>query len=419
MVKRVWIIGVILIGIILGSIAFFTFINISHDTTIRSEKKTVSVSVNMTKKIHSLPMMYRADAARTGNYNYVSGGITPKGRLKWKYKLDYYAPASPTVWEDTVYLMTSHNGSFAINASTGVFKWNNRDIGYSPDSPAVAEGRVFAQAWYFYSLDADTGEVMWRYQGGNSFHSFPAIANNTVYIGNGDKNLYAFDPETGRVRWNYTTIGSVNTLAVADKTVYLTSVQIVNITVAKGMDRSNDRIETDNRIYALDVDTGMLKWEFTPRGMISYCGPAVADGILYVGTDYTDNVLYALDARTGKIRWNRTINVSISSPAIAEGTVYIGSEDSNLYALDAKTGEQKWKFSVRESEMPGGVVSSPAYAEGVIYFGDLNGNLYALDAKTGALRWEFTAGGYIWSSPAVSNGVVFFSAGDGYLYAIE
>lgn len=419
MVKRVWIIGVILIGIILGSIAFFIFINISHDTTIRSEKNPIRVSVNTTKRFHSPPMMFRADAARTGNYSPVSGGIILKGQLKWKYELDNSAPRSPTVWEDTVYLMAPHNGSFAINATTGVLIWNNRDIGYSPDSPAIAEERVFEQAGYFYSLDAETGDVMWRYKGGNSFHSFPAIANDTVYIGNGDKNLYAFNPETGQVRWNYTTIGSVNTLAVADNTVYLTSVQIVNITVAKGMDRSKDRIETDNRIYALDADTGMLKWEFTPRGMISYCGPAVAEGILYVGTDYTDNVLYALDARTGKIRWNRTVNVSISSPAIAEGTVYIGSEDSNLYALDAKTGEQKWKFSVRESEMPGGVVSSPAYADGVIYFGDLNGNLYALDAKTGTLRWTFTAGGYIWSSPVVSNGVVYFSDGDGYLYAIE
>jgi outer membrane protein assembly factor BamB len=417
MAKRVWIIGAIILGIIIVRIAFFAYDNTSPKTMIEREKNPVSLNGKTTSGFQSPPMMFRADAARTGNYSPVSGGVIPKGRLKWKYELDYSAPKSPVVWEDTVYLMAPHNGSFAINASTGVLKWNNRDIGYSSGSPAIAEGRVFEEAWYFYSLDAETGAIEWRYQGGNSFHSLPAIANGTVFIGNGDKNLYAFDPETGRVRWNYTTIGSVNTLAVADNIVYLTSVQIVNITVAKGMDRSKDRIETDNRIYALDAENGTLKWAFTPIGHISYCGPAVANGILYVGTEY--NNLYALDARTGEIRWNRTVNVSLSSPAIAEGTVYVGSGDNNLYALDAETGAQKWKYAVKESKMPGGIVSSPAFADGVIYFGDLNGNLYALDAKTGALRWNFTAGGYIWSSPAVSNGVVYFSSGDGYLYAIE
>ncbi|MDO9324442.1 MAG: PQQ-binding-like beta-propeller repeat protein [Methanoregula sp.] len=419
MVKRIWIIGAIILGMTILCIAFFAYENFSPDTMIGSEKNPIRVSVNTTKGFQSPPMMFRADPACTGNYSQVSRGIIPLGRLKWKYKLDSSAPASPTVWEDTVYLMTPHNGSFAINASTGVLKWNNRDIGYSSGSPAIAEGKVFEQAGYFYSLNAETGAVGWRYQGGNSFGLFPAIANGTVYIGNGDKNVYAFDPETGRVRWNYTTIGSVNTLAVADNTVYLTSVQIVNLTFAKGIDQSKDKIETDNRIYALDADTGMLKWKFTPHGMVSYCGPAVADGILYVGTDYNDNNLYALDTRTGEVRWNRTINVSISSPAVAEGMVFVGSDDSNLNALDAKTGAQKWKFTVQESKMPGGIASSPAYADGVVYFGDLNGNLYALDAKTGALRWKFTAGGYIWSSPAISNGIIYFSSGDGYLYAVE
>jgi len=416
MLKRIWIIGAILLVVTVISTAFFLIQNDIQSVTMTRDQKS-SETVKTTNTFQS-PMMYRADAARTGNYNNVSGGIVPKGQLKWKYELDSYEPGPPIVGQDAVYLITPLNGTFAINATTGVLIWNNRDIGSSTSAPAVAGGSVFIPPWDLYSIDAETGSVRWRSKGGNSFHSSPAFAYGSVYIGNGDKNLYAFNPETGQVRWNCTTIGSVNTVAVADGRVYATSIH-KNITVAKGMDRSKDIIKTDSRVYALNVKDGTQKWVFTPLEMLSYCGPVVADGIVYIGTDFNNNILYALDAQTGAILWNQTINISLSSPAIAEDTLYIGSEDNHLYALDAKTGAQKWKFSVRESEMPGGVVSSPAYADGVIYFGDLNGNLYALDAKTGTLHWTFTAGGYIWSSPFVSNGVVYFSGGDGYLYAIE
>jgi len=32
-----------------------------------------------------------------------------------------------------------------------------------------------------------------------------------------------------------------------------------------------------------------------------------------------------------------------ATPAIADGTVYIGSYDGKFYAFDAKTGALKWK----------------------------------------------------------------------------
>lgn len=417
MVKLLWIIGVVLlIGLIITTIPFLTN-NHALSGTIAGDQ-TSPATVKTTNNSQS-PMMYRADAARTGNYNPVSGGIVPKGQLKWKYKLDIYEPGPPIVWEDTVFLITPLNGTFAINATTGDLQWNNNEkgLGKSTSAPAAARGRVYLSPWNFFSLDAATGEVLWRYKGGNSFGSSPAISNGSVYIGNSDWDLYAFDAETGIVRWKYnTTIGSVKTVAVAEGKAYLTAIYI-NRTFSEGLDRSKDKIETYSRLYALDADTGKLNWRFTPIGNISYCGPVVADGILYLGTEY-DN-LYALDARTGEIRWNRTVNVSISSPAIDQGTLYVGSWDNSLYALDAKTGAQKWKYTVNESKYSGGITSSPSYADGVVYFGDMNGNLCALDAKTGVLRWRFSAGGFIGSSPSVSNGVVYVSAGDGYLYAIE
>jgi outer membrane protein assembly factor BamB len=60
--------------------------------------------------------------------------------------------------------------------------------------------------------------------------------------------------------------------------------------------------------------------------------------------------------------------------------------------------------------------SSPAVANGLLYIGSESSNLYALDAATGAQLWSAATGSGIGSSPAVVNGIVYITS-DNYLYA--
>ena len=64
-----------------------------------------------------------------------------------------------------------------------------------------------------------------------------------------------------------------------------------------------------------------------------------------------------------------------SSRTVADGTVFVGSGDSNLYAVDAASGEQQWA-----TETGAVIESSPTVADGTVYVGSNDGNLYALDA---------------------------------------
>ena len=41
--------------------------------------------------------------------------------------------------------------------------------------------------------------------------------------------------------------------------------------------------------------------------------------------------------------------------------------------------------------------SSPAVANGVVYVGSYDNNVYALNASTGALLWQYTTGQEVWS----------------------
>jgi outer membrane protein assembly factor BamB len=58
-------------------------------------------------------------------------------------------------------------------------------------------------------------------------------------------------------------------------------------------------------------------------------------------------------------------------------------------------------------------------ANGVVYVGSDDHNVYALNASTGALLWQYTTGGAVESSPAVANGVVYTGSDDGSVYAFS
>ncbi len=145
------------------------------------------------------------------------------------------------------------------------------------------------------------------------------------------------------------------------------------------------------------------------------------------------------------VKWTfKTEGAVVSSPVLAGGIVYFGSDDCSLYAVDQASGALQWKFSTSAKDVPGGPVrSTPAVAEGAVYFGSYDGNFYALDAATGALKWKFAMPGerkftapglhsYLprqqpipdfWdlyqSSPVVAGGLVYFGCGDGAIYALE
>ncbi len=146
--------------------------------------------------------------------------------------------------------------------------------------------------------------------------------------------------------------------------------------------------------------------------------PAVANGVVYVGSG--DSNVYALNASTGAKLWSFTTGGGVdSSPAVANGVVYVGS-GFNVYALNASTGAKLWSFTTG-----GGVESSPAVVNGVVYIGSMDGNLYALNASAGALLWSYDVGTFSGVSPSVANGVVYVGSTNatndttGTLYALN
>ncbi|MGH2533542.1 MAG: PQQ-binding-like beta-propeller repeat protein [Thermomicrobiales bacterium] len=151
-------------------------------------------------------------------------------------------------------------------------------------------------------------------------------------------------------------------------------------------------------------------WEFR-IGFPVISSPAVVDGVVYIGS--LNSEVYALDAFSGPPRWTfLTEGEVISSPAVADGLVYVGSNDGNLYAINADTGTERWRFTADNA-----IQSSPAVVGGVVYVASDDTFLYAVDAATGEERWSLRIGP-AFSSPAVIDGVVYIGAAQT-LFAID
>ena len=84
-----------------------------------------------------------------------------------------------------------------------------------------------------------------------------------------------------------------------------------------------------------------------------------------------------------------------------------------VHAIDAASGKAAWTFATRAR-----VDSSPAVAGGRVYIGSNDGRLYVLDAASGKSVFEFEAGGPLSASPALASGRVGIGSQDGKLFCL-
>jgi len=161
---------------------------------------------------------------------------------------------------------------------------------------------------------------------------------------------------------------------------------------------------------------GSVKWTVSFNAPV-WSSPAVANGSIYIGT--LGGKIDAVDA-LGHVIWEvTTSDLVIPTPAIGpDGTVYVGSDDGNLYALDPADGHEKWRFTATGTDKS--FESSPAIGtDGTIYVGNGNGEVYAINPTNGTKKWEFDTGAWIVSSPAVKGDMVYIASQNGKVYALQ
>jgi outer membrane protein assembly factor BamB len=235
-----------------------------------------------------------------------------------------------------------------------------------------------------------TGNLKWKYKTDNSIVSSPTAFNGIVYFGSLDRNLYALDAETGSLKWKYPANVAGSSPKVANGVVF---------------------VGAFNDLLALDAGAGKLKWKYTAGDLVSG-SPFISENVVYFGS--YDNRVYALDATNGFKKWTFLTQYDVSvTPAVANGTVYVNDDESHFFAINATTGLLIWNTLL-------GGFSSPIIADGVLYAGDFSGRINAVDPSSGKLLWSSSpVMGSIGTSPAYSNGLVFAGDYKGKVFAVN
>jgi outer membrane protein assembly factor BamB len=157
-------------------------------------------------------------------------------------------------------------------------------------------------------------------------------------------------------------------------------------------------------LFAVDTETGKLKWTLRPTGTASgnpfvATMPAVANGLAIVPMG---NTLVATTIATGREAWRGPATAKSAAVAADSGMAFVLGEDASFHALDAATGREKWSmpFPARSS-----CKSTPVAQGGTVYVwrnvlvkaADANQpaqyfrHLVALDAGNGRERWRYPA----------------------------
>jgi outer membrane protein assembly factor BamB len=385
----------------------------------RGARFLVSITLIISSSAHSQDAMFRGGATHTG----VSANtdLPAYSGLQWRAQTGGPVRATPTISGRTMFVGSGDGNLYAIVLATGGVKWRAAVGSAINSTAAVSGGLVFVNtdggfhayhttdgklAWSF-KTGAPT-PLAWGYESGQVYTSSSAVANGHVVFGSVDGMLYSLDARTGREQWRYRAGGRVySSPAIAGGTVFVGS--------------------QDGVVHAVDVNTGKLTWRFETEGKklesadwgfdrtTIQSSPAVANGMVYIGA--RNGFLYALDAATGAERWRFDHKVSWvnTSPAVSDGLVYAASSDGRfIQAVDAATGAERWRVTTNVA-----VWTSPVVGRDYVYANDDGGAVLALNKKTGAEIWRCRLGQRGYSSPVVQDGRLYVGSDDGGVYAVN
>ncbi len=166
----------------------------------------------------------------------------------------------------------------------------------------------------------------------------------------------------------------------------------------------------------LPADLALL-WSFETGGAIT-SSPAIAGGRAYFGSD--DGKLYAVRLSDGAQVWSfETGDMIEAPPLVHDGVVYVGSSDFFLYALDAETGALVWKSETGDKILGGANAVRGPGGESRVVVGSYDNQLYCFDAKTGERVWTYATDNYVNGTPAVLGDRIVFGGCDAALHVVS
>jgi outer membrane protein assembly factor BamB len=316
-------------------------------------------------------------------------------KLLWTFEAGDSIESSAAIVGGTVFVASQKAELVALNLANGAVYWRYHvDSPFGESSPAYSNGVVYIGdlGGWLSAVNATDGKKIWAFKAGSEIKSSPVVVGDRVLIGSYDQNLYCVSTKNGSLIWKVRTNGPVHaTPSIADGLAFIAGCDELFRAI---------RISDGKEVFNVSSD--------------AYTGasPALRGGAAFYGT--FNNEVLMVNLKDHQIVWRyqhpQRKFPFYSSAAVTADRIVVGGRDKIVHGLSTN-GKAAWTFATQAR-----VESSPAIAGGRVFVGSNDGRFYVLNLATGAKVWEFNAGAPLSASPAIANGRIVIGSQDGRLY---
>lgn len=306
----------------------------------------------------------------------------------------------------------------ALDAKKGKVLWTTRTQTEISGGTGVSSNAVLFGTYdgYVHALNKSSGEKLWSTKVSSEVVSAPVGNSDLVVANTIDGRVFALDAATGEQRWSYDHPTPVLTLRGTASPLLTPSQVIVAF--------------DSGQIVSLSASDGSSQWQFRvsrPQGrteldrIVDIDGtPILSGGYIYAGS-FQGNVV-AASRGNGRVMWSSEESTAYPL-AVADGKVYVSTEESRIVALNAITGKLEWEnFQLKRRN-----TGAPTIVGDYLAVADTRGFVHILSAEDGTMAYRFRAlantGGIVtdkysrvragYDTPAVRSPM---AAADGILY---
>lgn len=291
------------------------------------------------------------------------------GKLLWSIPTGASLFARPVVAGKYVVIPSAAKELLWVDPKTGEIIQRN-----ASDGAYVADGVYKDNALYiggynkFEKWDAKTRKLIWRYDALNNYcQAAPVVDGNDVIFGAWDTYLYCLDAETGQLKWKWNNGKSRNQLGPGNVVPVVTRERIYIVA-------------PDRYMTAIDRKTGKTIWRNNEHKYRESLGCSEDDTRIYAKT--MDGELVAVDATTSEFKKLWVVDLKLGyehAPCIVaekDGIVYAGSRRGLVVAVNPQTQSVIKTFFLGKSET-NGIDIDPT--SGNVYTSLIEGTIFKLN----------------------------------------